>query len=311
VTRRILATCLALGAWIGGTIAGSLGAAPAANATPLLVVGRAHADYLPALDGSKPIFILILGSDARPGTPTERGLSDSIHILGINPKAHRATLYGIPRDSWVPLATGGSNKINAAMPQGGPEAAVATVENLTGIRFDYYALTGFFGLIKAVNELGGLKIDVPYTVVGSHHTYSAGKQTFDGNSALEYARTRHSLPRGDFDRSLNQGRVMLAAMAQFQDEFAEDPAALFRWLGAGLRNVQTTLSIDELTQLAFLATQIKVSKVTNLVGAGTTGTVDGKSIVNLSSVNQQLWQDLEADGYILQKDVPGGFQPSP
>ena len=85
-------------------------------------IERAHADYTPTLDGSEPIFVLLLGSDSRPGTPMNRGRSDSIHILGINPAAHRATLYGIPRDSWVPLATGGTNKINAAMPVGGPEA---------------------------------------------------------------------------------------------------------------------------------------------------------------------------------------------
>ena len=62
-----------------------------------------------------------------------RGRSDSIHILGINPAQHRATIYGIPRDSWVTVSTGGTNKINAAMPVGGPEATVATVEQLTGI----------------------------------------------------------------------------------------------------------------------------------------------------------------------------------
>ena len=309
--RKLLGLTLALSAWVTGTVAGSLANAPAADAAPLLVVGRAHADYLPALSSDKPIFILILGSDARPGTPMEHGLSDSIHILGINAAAHRATLYGIPRDSWVPLATGGTGKINAAMPSGGPEKEIETIENVTGIHFDYYALTGFNELISAVDQLGGIKIDVPYTVVAYDRTLQAGVQTLDGPSALAYARTRHSLPLGDFDRSLNQGRLMLAALENFRTDFAKDPTSLFTWLSAGLRNVQTTLSIDELNQLAFLATQIKPKNVTNLVAPGASQTINGSSVVILSDQNHALWQDLGADGYILQKDIPSVAQPSP
>jgi cell envelope-related function transcriptional attenuator common domain len=309
VTRKLIAATLVLLSWVGGTALGSLAGAVPAAATPLLTIGRAHANYLPTLDGTKPIFILILGSDARPGTPVDRGLSDSIHILGINPAAKRATLYGIPRDSYVPLTTGGTNKINAAMPAGGPQAEIATVEAVTGIKFDYYMLTGFVGLTKAVDELGGLTIDIPYTVVGDIRTFDQGVHTLDGPSALGYARTRHSLPLGDFDRSMNQGRLMIAALQQFKGAFAKDPTALYAWLGAGLRNVQTSLSIDELTTLAFLASQVSSKKVTNLVAYGHSATVAGSSIVQLDASNQAMWQDLATHGYILQKDIPAVFQP--
>jgi polyisoprenyl-teichoic acid--peptidoglycan teichoic acid transferase len=311
VSRKLLGLTLALSAWVTGTVAGSLASAPSAGAAPLLVVGRAHANYLPSLDSDKPIFVLVLGSDARPGTPMDHGLSDSIHILGINPAAHRATVYGIPRDSWVPLATGGTGKINSAMPAGGPEKEIETVENVTGIHFDYYALTGFNELVNAVDALDGIKINIPYTVVAYDRTLPAGEQTLNGRSALAYARTRHSLPLGDFDRSLNQGRLMLAALENFRSDFAKDPTQLFSWLSAGLRNVQTSLSIDELNRFAFLATQIKPKNVTNLVALGRSQTIGGTSAVSLSSENQPLWQDLAADGYILQKDIPHAAQPSP
>jgi anionic cell wall polymer biosynthesis LytR-Cps2A-Psr (LCP) family protein len=138
--RRVLAVTMALTAWVAGTLTGSLGTAPATG-MPMLQVGRAHAEFQPTLTGSDPIFVLVLGSDAREGTPLDGGLADSIHLLGINPDAGRATLFGIPRDAWVPLASGGTNKINAAMPAGGVEAQIATVEQLTGIAFDYYAPT--------------------------------------------------------------------------------------------------------------------------------------------------------------------------
>ena len=176
MTKKILAIVLGLSAWIGGTVAASLGQTGTAAAQTLFKIERAHADYTPTLDGSEPIFVLLLGSDSRPGEQMNRGRSDSIHILGINPEAHRATVFGIPRDSWVNLSTGGTNKINAAMAAGGPEATVATVEAVTGITFDYYVLTGFDEVTHAVNQIGGLQIDVPYTVVGDRQTFQAGPQ---------------------------------------------------------------------------------------------------------------------------------------
>ena len=311
MTKKLLAIVLGLSAWIGGTVAASVGTAGSAAAQPMFVIERAHADYTPSLDGTDPIFILLIGSDSRPGTPLDRGLADSLHILGINPAAHRATLYGIPRDSYVPLSTGGTNKINSAMPVGGPEAEVQTVENVTGIQFDYYVLTGFNEVTNAVNSLGGLVVNVPYPVVGYDQTFDQGVQRMDGRSVLEYARTRHSLPLGDFDRSLNQGVVMKSALSQFRAEYAKDPARLYTWLGAGLRNVMTTVPIDELIKIAGLSADVPASRMTNLVALGTSGMVGSESIVNLSPENQALWQDLNADGYILQKDIPAAAQPAP
>jgi LCP family protein required for cell wall assembly len=304
VKKRLLTAVALLSVWVAGTVAGSLGSLPVASGEPLVVVGKAHASFEPALTGDDPIFILVLGSDARPGTPVERGLADSIHVLGINPGAKRATLYGIPRDSLVALSTGGTNKINSAMPQGGPEAMVATVESLTGITLDYYILTGFGGIKAAVDDLGGLEIDVPYVVDGYNINLQPGVQRLDGAETLDFGRTRKTLPRGDFDRSMNQGRIMLGALTQFRAEYSKDPTRLFTWLGAGLRNVQTTLSIDELMDLAFTANAIKPANVTNLVAIGTTATVNGQSAVTLSDTNDALWEDLATDGYILKRDIP-------
>ena len=309
--RRLLAVSLALTAWLAGTALGSVGVTPQAAGTPLLEIGRAHADYGPTLDGTQPIFILVLGSDARPGTPMDHGLADSIHILGINPAAHRATLYGIPRDSYVPLATGGTNKINAAMPPGGVPGEMQTIENLTGIHFDYYVLTGFIPFARAVNDLGGLVIDVPYDMQGDAGHYSAGPQRMSGGEALAFARTRHYLPLGDFNRSMNQGYVMMSALTQFRAEYAKDPVNLFTWLGAGLRNTMTTLPVDELVRLGNLAMSIPTKNVTNLVAQGTTGMVGSQSVVHLSDTNAAMWQKLAATGYLLPKQIPPAFTPNP
>jgi LCP family protein required for cell wall assembly len=310
MTKKLLAVVLGLSAWIGGTVAATVGGA-SASATPMFVIQRAHAGYTPSLDGNDPIFILLLGSDARPGTPMTKGLSDSIHVLGINPAAHRATVFGIPRDSWVPLATGGTNKINAAMPVGGPEAEMKTVESLTGITFDYYVVTGFNEVTQAVNQIGGLEIDVPYSVLGDGQTFPAGLHRMTGQQVLGYSRTRHSLPLGDFDRSLNQGVVLMSALTQFRAEFAKNPTRLYAWLGAGLRNTETNVSIDELIKLAGLAHSIPAKRVTNLVAIGSSHMQGSQSVVYLSDQNPALWQDLAQDGYILKNAIPAAARPDP
>jgi len=308
VTRRMIGLVLVLATWVAGSVAGSFGAVHASG-RPLFAIGRAHADYAPVLEGKDPIFILLLGGDARTGETLERSRADSIHILGINPDAGRATLFGIPRDSQVTLASGRTDRINAAMGEGGPQAQVETVERLTGIRFDYYLLTGFDEMIAAVNDVGGIKIEIPYTFQGYNQTFQAGPDKLDGRSALEFARVRKSLSSGDFARSMNQGRIMLAALETFQSSYRKDASALFRWLGAGMRNVDTDLSLDELLTLGFTAASVKPKRVTNLVAMGSTDTINGQSIVQLSSENQGLWKDLAADGYISKKDVPAAAQP--
>jgi LCP family protein required for cell wall assembly len=307
--RRLIATLATLAAGVSGLGVATLQATPAAS-VPLLQIGDAHAEYGPSLDGSRPIFILILGSDSRPGTPMDEGLCDSIHILGINPETRRATLVGIPRDSYVPIATGGTNKINVALSQGGPEGMVETVENLTGITFDYYLLTGFDGMTRIFDALGGLRIDLPYSFEGYEDTnFTEGRATLTGAETLEFSRTRKSLSHGDFDRSMNQGRVLLAAFSQFRAAFRRDPAELFHWLAVGTRNVDTDIPLHELFTLAFTSWNIRPGRLTNLVAVGSIGTAGGASIVNLPSPNP-VFEDVAADGYVLPQDIPADAMPA-
>ena len=307
--RRFAVAALSLAAAVAGLGLATIRATPAAG-TPVFEIGRAHAEVAPVLTGDEPIFILLLGSDARPGTAIEDGLCDSIHILGINPADRRASFVGIPRDSYVTLSTGGSNKINSAMPRGGVEAMVATVEDLTGITFDYYVLTSFVGMTQAVNAVGGLDIDVTSPFTGFEGTgFEEGEQTLTGAQALEFSRTRKDLSGGDFSRSMNQGRILLAALTQFREDFADDPTTMFRWLGSGVRNVETDLPLSDLLTLAFTASALPPKRVTNLVAVGSIGTVGGLSVVNLPDPHP-MFQDVAADGYVKSGDIPAEAQPA-
>ncbi len=309
--RRVVLALVALTLWVAGTVAGSIGpAAPTpAAAQPMLVIGKAHAGYAPQLTGDEPIFILALGSDSRPGTPIDRGLSDSIHIIAINPDKEHVAMLGFPRDSYVPIPGHGSNKINAAMPVGGPQLTIQTVEDITGIRFDYYVLTSFEGVQTAVDDIGGLTIDVPFPMSDpySNANFDPGVQTLKGHEVLAFARDRHSLASGDFGRSEDQGRVLLAALTQLRKQYAKDPSVLFDYMGAGLRNIQTDMSTSEVLNFAFTALAIDPAHVQNMVAPGSIGSVGTMSTVNLLSSNAAIYKDLADDGIVSKKNVP----PSP
>ncbi len=308
--RRLAVVGLALVAWVAGTVLGTAPGSSRAQAYPLFQLQQAHAGYVPTLDGSSPIFILFLGSDARPGEQITGQRADSIHLVAINPEKHKASILGFPRDSYVPIPGYGTQKINSAMVYGGPELAVQTVEQLMGIKIDYWALTWFDGFTAMINGIGGLSVDVPYPMADhySHAYFDPGVQTLNGRDALAFARDRHSLPSGDFGRSENQGLLMTSALAQFRKEFSKDPSRLFTWVAAGLRTARTDVPLDQVMSLAFTSTTVNPKTVENMVLPGSTGMAGGESIVNLDqSVLQTISNDLKDDGLVAKKHVP----PSP
>jgi anionic cell wall polymer biosynthesis LytR-Cps2A-Psr (LCP) family protein len=187
---------------------------------------------------------------------------------------------------------------------------IDTVEDLAGVTFDYYVITGFEGLARIFDALGGLKIDVPYPFEGHESTsFEEGRQTLTGAQALEYSRTRKSLSHGDFDRSMNQGRILVSAFSQFKAEFRSDPTALFHWIAVGMRNVVTDVPLQELLTLAFTSSEIRPKRITNLVAVGSIGSAGGASVVNLPSPHP-VFQDIAADGYVLAEDIPADAAPS-
>lgn len=309
VRRRGVFAVMALVAWVAGSALGALGGVAPASAQTGIVVGKAHAGYAPSLTGNKPIVLLVVGSGARLGDDVTHSLADSIHVVTINPDKHRATIVGIPRDSWVEIPGRGSSKINASMVQGGPDLLIQTVESLSGLTIDYYALTTFWGLSQLYDNLGGLTIDVPFAMQDSYSgaDFEPGVQTLDGKQVLAFARDRHSLSGGDFARSENGGRVLIASLAAFRREFQVDQSALFAWIASGMRNVETSVPFDEVVALAYTASHINPKGVTNISLPGSTGFEGTLSVVFLSAEKGLIFADVKDDGILLKKNIP----PSP
>jgi LCP family protein required for cell wall assembly len=308
--RQIAFSFALITAWVVGSTVGATSDPRTARATPLFQIEQAHAEHVPVLDGSEPVFVLLIGSDARPDEELTEARADSIHIVAINPAEAKMTIVGFPRDSLVPIPGFGTNKINGSLTNGGPELVVETVEDLTGITMDYWAMTGFRGFDAMITQVGGLAMDVPFNVVDSaaQANISAGRQRLSGDDALAFSRARKSLPSGDLGRSENQGRLIAAALAQLQKEFTSDPSRLLVWVAAGLRNASSDVPLDQLMSLAFTATTLNSRRVVNVVFPGSVGMNGTSSVVNLNQTAlQAISRDLESDGLLSRRNIP----PSP
>jgi polyisoprenyl-teichoic acid--peptidoglycan teichoic acid transferase len=311
VRRRATFLVMALVTWVAGSALGATGGTPAAHAQSSgIVIGKAHAGYTPSLTGSKPIVLLMVGSGARPGDDVQHSLADSLHLVFINPAKKHAVLVGIPRDSYVSIPNHGVGKINSSLFYGGPALLVQTIENLSGVQIDYWAITTFWGFTDMIDAIGGLTMDVPFAMSDSYarSDFQPGVQELSGRDALAFARTRHDLAQGDFGRQENGGRLFLAALAQFQKEYRKDPSRLFTWLGAGMRNIDTTMPLGEIMPLAFTASKIPVKNVQNVVLPGSAGMEGSLSVVHLDLTRAHaIFADAKTDAILLKKNVP----PSP
>ena len=261
----------------------------------------AAAAFVPGLPRPGPTFVLVIGSDARPGQVVARTRADSIHIVGVNPRLGRVSVLGIPRDSWVPIPGTGTNRINAALAAGGPELLVRTVEQLTGIRIDAYVLTGFQGFMHLVKAVGGLRVRIPYPIddTSARAHLRRGMQHLSGPEALAFSRARHDVPAGDFSRSFNQGRVIIAALAELRRQIAQDsPSALIPWVVAGGQILRTDLGLSDLFELLLAAPAFDPSKVRNDVASGSGSTIDGRSVVLLGERARTLFRDLRGNAVL-------------
>lgn len=261
----------------------------------------APASFAPGFPSRGPMFVLVIGSDARPGQSVTGARADSLHLVGVNPQQGRVSVLGIPRDSWVAIPGVGTNKINASLARGGPELVVRTVERLSGIAIDAYVLTGFEGFERIVSTIGGVDIDLPVPIVDhdAHARLDKGPQHLSANEALAFSRARHALANGDFGRSLNQGRLLIAALATLRDAVASGgAAALFPWAIGAAQQVHTDLSLDDVLDLLLAAPAFDPARARNEVASGRAGSVGGLSVVFLDAGAAASFRDLGRDGVL-------------
>lgn len=249
--------------------------------------------------GGDEYVLLVLGSDTGPprGGSATGGRADAIHLVVVDEARTHVSIVNIPRDSYVPVRGMGRTKINAMLTRG-PENAVRTVEDLTGLDVDDWMVSGFDAFSRAIDEFGPVKVNVEqrlYDPQGAHSDLQPGTQRLNGTQALAYSRDRKSRPGGDFGRTAAQGK-MLQAMHRDLIRRSASPTSLLEHAATLRSSTASSIGPDRLLRLGTLALRIDPSNVAHETAPGSAGRAGSASVVYLSDGAYALFAELRQNG---------------
>lgn len=230
---------------------------------------------VPEWSSKERVNIILLGTDKR-DDDLNVTRTDTILIVSIDPVSKAAGVLSLPRDLWVNIPGYGFERVNSAFEigeytkkGGGPTLLRRTLEGLLGVPMHHYALVGFTGFRKVVDQLGGVVLDVerpfrddefPQGNYGMRRIiFQAGLQTLDGEQALWYVRSRHA--DSDFGRNRRQRQFLLAVRQQaLQLNMLPKAPAM---LASVMDSVKTDLQTTEILSLARVARDVDTSRLTS------------------------------------------------
>lgn len=196
------------------------------------------------------INVLVLGIGGKTHEGPE--LTDTIIFTNINIAKNTINLFSIPRDLWIPQLSAKINAAYALGNNQGGKGLLVTktvVQGITGKPIHYVLVIDFQGFIKLIDHLGGVDVDVKrtfddlqYPIAGKeqdlcghqevelpflattsseleafpcrykHIHLEKGIQHMNGETALEYVRSRHTKGEEGTDtaRSQRQQQLILA-----------------------------------------------------------------------------------------------------
>ncbi|MGD6802102.1 LytR family transcriptional regulator [Rossellomorea aquimaris] len=198
-----------------------------------------------SVDKKEPFSVLLLGVDERDG---DRGRSDTMIVLTVNPNNESTKMISIPRDTRVDIIGRGTvDKINHAYAFGGVEMAMDTVENFLDIPIDYYAKINMDGFKDIVDAVGGVTVNNSFEFSQGGDQFAQGELNLNGEEALNYARMRKSDPRGDFGRQDRQRQIIQAVIKEGASiSSLWNYGDIFNAIG---KNVKTNLTFNEMVDI--------------------------------------------------------------
>lgn len=216
-------------------------------------------------------------------------LTDTIMIASLDPNnTNGAALLSLPRDLYfLETENMGKGRINSLyrdykgylMQQGMAEhdashmamnELAAEIGRSLNIQIHRVLKVDFIGFVQAVDAIDGVDIEVPESIIdteypGPNYTYetfqiAAGPQHLDGETALKYARSRHST--SDFDRSARQQQILQAIGDKMQsDGILTKPKQIMDLIGILQEHIETTLQTREMITLAQVGKNLDRSKL--------------------------------------------------
>lgn len=223
-----------------------------------------------------PFTILVMGIDSTSSTLNKNaiGNGDALIIITFNPKTFNATILSIPRDTYVPISCNSNRekKINSAA-YGGITCMINTIQNFLNIKINHYVKINFKGVVKLVEALGGVDINVPYSFCEQNSSRQWGKNTIyvnkglqhlNGEQALALARNRKTNTRcskewnqgtrNDYVRGQNQQLVIQAIINKTKT--INSPGQMLNILDTVSKSIDTSFSTEQILSFYTIAKDI-------------------------------------------------------
>ncbi|MBM6685051.1 LCP family protein [Faecalicatena contorta] len=271
--------------------------------------------------GTGYLNVALFGVDSRDNELGEGTRSDTIMIASLNRETLEVKISSVYRDTLLQQSDGTLNKANAAYAYGGPEGAVAMLNENLDMDIEHYVTVNFNALIDVIDAVGGVEIDVQQEEISYINGYATeiikvtgkdsmgvmepGLQTLNGVQATAYSRIRYTAG-DDFKRAERQREVLTKVIEKLQ---GASLSQINKIIDKVFPEVSTNFTLTEILDYALDAFDYKLGETTGFPFDKSTDTLNniGSVVipVTLESNVQQLHEFFfgAGDGYTPSSTV--------
>ncbi|OWA10842.1 LytR family transcriptional regulator [Streptomyces sp. CS159] len=241
------------------------------------------------------INILLIGTDKRTGSGNDgygdkgsAGHADTTLLLHVSKDRSNATALSIPRDLIVDIPDcpttqeDGSTKVipgssgvrfNQSLGQSGrtPSCTMRTVTELTGVKPDNFMVADFNAVKTLSSAVGGVEVCLAKDIndPDSHLNLSKGEHTIEGEEALAFVRTRHSVGfGGDLSRIELQQQFLSSLMRKLKsNDTLTSPTKMVKLAEAATEALTVDSKLDNIGKLKDLGLELGKLDTKNLTFA--------------------------------------------
>ncbi|OEV05466.1 LCP family protein [Streptomyces oceani] len=280
-----------------------------------------------------PINILILGTDDRQGKGNKGygdtgsvGHADTTLLFHVSADRSNATVLSIPRDMIVDIPKcptkqeDGSTKVipaeqdvrfNTSLGQRGrdPGCTWRTVQEIVGVEINHFMMADFNAVKELSSAVGGVEVCVAEDINDpkSHLKLDAGRHTIEGEQALAFVRTRHSVGTGsDLSRIKLQQQFLSSMIRKMKSSGTlTDPGKLYDLSNAATKALTVDSGIGSIKKLVELGKDLRRVDTENVTFA-TVPVVDNPqdpaTVVLNESAAEPLFKMVQQDKSLTKTD---------
>ncbi|NGO13939.1 LytR family transcriptional regulator [Streptomyces sp. HC44] len=243
----------------------------------------------------RPINILLVGTDKRTGKGNEKygdsgsaGHADTTVVLHVSKDRTNATALSIPRDLITDIPDcpttqeDGTQEViqgtqqtrfnnSLGQEERTPSCTMRTVTEITGLKMDHFMVADFNAVKTLTSAVGGVDVCLAKDIndPDSKLNLPAGEHTIEGEEALAFVRTRHSVGfGGDLSRIEIQQQFLSSLMRKLKsNDTLTSPTKLVKLAEAGTKALTVDSKISSIGKLRDLGLELGKFDMKNLTFA--------------------------------------------